>query len=205
MWDLSQSCEELSWVWDLLLLWFPSEHRRPQIPLAVSYHCLVLRVGLENFPSCGVSHPACPCHRVGLSPPPCGRLLLLVYTRFVLGEREGFPLSWSSFSLESHRALNLRIPPPCGSQTLPCICGVLVGDSCHSPSGRRPHFVILQAPRSRMGSCCSPKGKESFTHPSPRHSVPSCALELTGSAVPPSTQGFASWTEGSGSASGLFS
>ena len=79
---------ELSWVWDLLLLWFPSELDRLQRTLAMVSYCLVLRVGLENFSLCTVSHPAHLCHRVGLSPLPVAEYCcLLFYVRFILGER----------------------------------------------------------------------------------------------------------------------
>lgn len=89
------------------------------------------------------------------------------------GHGEEFPVSWSSLSLDRPHALGLSIPvpPPCGSQTLPCSCGVLGGRFLPSLIGRRPLFGIVQNPRPRIISCCSPQGKESFNHPSPSHSV----------------------------------
>ena len=54
---------------------------------------IVLRVGLENFCLCSVSHPVHLCHRVGLSTPPCSRVLLLVILcQIYFGrEEEAFP------------------------------------------------------------------------------------------------------------------
>lgn len=47
-------------------------------------------------------------------------------------------------------------------------------------------FGIVQDPRPRAVSYCSPKGKVSFSHPSLNHTMASCALGLKGYAVPPS-------------------
>lgn len=72
--------------------------------------------------------------------------------------------------------------------------------------GRRPLFGITQDPRLRMGSSCSPKGRQSFPHPSLSHCASFLCPGLTGCAIPPSAaSGFCSQGEkGLGMSEGLW-
>lgn len=119
--------------------------RAPQasLPQAAGCHCLVLGAGAGEVSS--VQRPTphdCAPDRVSLH---------LVWAATA-------PACYSMPGLyELRQALCLRVAKPC-----PVPVGSWLADPCPSPTDRRPLFGIMQGPRPRTHSCCSPKGEESF-------------------------------------------
>lgn len=148
----------------------------------MGYYCLVLTVGLENFPQCSATPlHTCATEGVSLHLPVAGDCCLLLYVRFILGAEEGVPCVLVQPQLR--KALCPWPQQSCTSSLWKpdsALClGSWVGDSCPSCSGERPLSGITQGPQARTVSCPSPKGKEPF-FPQTSHSqsVSSWALEL---------------------------
>ena len=126
--------------------------------------------GAREFFSVYCVPPCTPVPQSRSLSPPCGRVLLLVILcKIYFGrEVEGFPCPGPVSAQKSC----MPLASPGGGQTLPCICWGLGGRflSVSQWCG------IMQILRSRMVSCCSPKGKEFF----PSFSQPRCVVLCPG-------------------------
>lgn len=169
---------------------FPSEHDRLQrpenfrVPIALCWGG-----GAGEFLSVDCVPTLHLRHRVGLSTPPCGRVLLLVsLCQIYFGREEETFLSWSISAWKSPTPST----SPCGSQTLPCICGGLGGRFLLLLPQRGG---IMQVSRSKNDFLLSSQGKRVFPTFSQPWCVFLCALGADGCAIPSSAaQGLTSWS-----------